>query len=208
MRCTDCGSEWPDDAVLCVQCGLDFRTGRRLATVRGRSQQDVAAAWDRDLSGWASRVRVITTVVFLVVLTGLLVAVPFIPQLELPGLLILGLPVYLISVPLILYVWGGYTRIQIDPGGERGPVLTVRRYFFFLPRAHHTYRLRDFQAVWTDYYLAGSDDLAHDVFLLDLGGGDYDILARVRVYEGNSEATMHELCDLLQQAGGLEIKRR
>jgi hypothetical protein len=32
-RCPECGREWPQDTVVCVACGYNFRTGNRLRTV-------------------------------------------------------------------------------------------------------------------------------------------------------------------------------
>jgi hypothetical protein len=35
LRCPECGRAWPHDTVLCVACGYNFQTGKRLRTVHG-----------------------------------------------------------------------------------------------------------------------------------------------------------------------------
>jgi hypothetical protein len=208
VQCTDCGSEWPDGAVLCVECGLNFQTGKRLQTVRGKSKKGVTEVWDRDLRGSTPRRRIVSGIVFLVVLSVLLVVLPFIPQLGGFGLVILGVPVYLFGFLATLLLCGSFTLVRVEPGRGGNTVLTIYRYFFFVPCSKRTYRLRDFKTLWTDHYMTGDADQAEDVLTLDLGGDEYDVLARVRVFQGADEIAMRQLCELLQEAGGLEIKRR
>src|SRR5262249_36582056 len=122
VQCTHCGSEWPDDAVLCVQCGLNFQTGQRLQTVRGRRKKEVARTLDRDLRGSTPRKRIISGVVFLVVLSVLLVVLPFIPGVGSAGLVIFGVPVYLVGVLAALLRCGSFTRVRVEPG-RHSPML-------------------------------------------------------------------------------------
>ena len=48
MNCPECEASLPDDAVLCVSCGLNLKTGRRLKTTKKRKR---LAEWDRDRGG-------------------------------------------------------------------------------------------------------------------------------------------------------------
>ncbi len=202
MNCPKCDASLPDDAVLCVNCGLHLKSGRRLKTEKKRKK---LGEWDYDRGGrpvgW--RGTVAATVLIVLVIAGIV----FTLVADVPHKNVLAGGVFLLAVPAVAGLVGTFTRVRLTRDAKGGAAIALTGYVLFLPVAKKVYALRRFKAVWVDYAAGMTQDQA-DTFYLTLGGEWHDHEPRVLIYRGTDEEKMQEFCDMLVDAGGLEIKRK
>jgi hypothetical protein len=205
LQCPSCSQTLPDDAVLCVNCGLNLETGQRLRTVVKRKKRRAIQGWDRDMGGRPIHMRYIlaaclgAAAVAATVLVGLL--------LESQYRVLIALLVLLACAVTIVGVVGTFTRVRVRQDGKGDIVVGLAQRLFFLPVGEQTAKLSKFNALWTDYSAIedAEGNPGWERYTLDLGSDRTG--RRLRVFRGGNSDRMRELCDILEGLGELEVRR-
>jgi hypothetical protein len=208
--CPACGSAMASDAVLCIECGFNLKTGKRLRTVKQRFER----CWDG--SGFPLWGRLVAF--------GVLFAVCLVPllfdSLELAALLFLVWGV--VFVPLL----GIFKRVIITRNRAGKPVLVLRWFVFFIPCPPTVVYLGEgYERIRTGarvgagvslsvvllFLLCGIPGLIYaiiranqTVVTLEVAGSHTgEQVEPILVYRGTNEATMRQIGDTLKSIGGL-----
>ncbi|MCI0464280.1 MAG: zinc ribbon domain-containing protein [Gemmataceae bacterium] len=204
MQCPACDEPLPDDAVLCVNCGLNLQTGKRLKTVVTKERK-VIQGWDRDLGGRPIRMRFVLAAILGGVAT--VAAVVGGALLPLEHRVLIALLVWLVCGLTIVGVLGTFTRVRVRQDGKGNIVVGIAPSFFFIKLGERTTKLSKFNALWTDYRVVEDSEggTVWERQILELGSDRTD--RRLRVFHGSNGDRMRELCDILEDLGNLEVRR-
>jgi hypothetical protein len=221
--CPKCGAPLKPEAVVCVDCGFNRKTGKQLRTVSRRLE----AHWYRRGPSYLVRLLVLA----LMLLVGAAVAVALLEDPDVP-------PVALIVPMAWALVWvlllGIMERTCVTRTAEGGAVLVRRQWVGFVPTGRTTLDLEPYTTIRPRtepagldaqmvlgvlllFLLCGVPGLVYLAirlavasptwFVLELSGtadeyGLEEVLRRV-VFRGPSEATMRRAGDALEQIAGM-----
>jgi ssDNA-binding Zn-finger/Zn-ribbon topoisomerase 1 len=219
-QCPECNEPMAGDAVVCIVCGFNRATGKRLKTV----SQRVARRWDTGNFPLPAR---------LVVFFGL-VGGCFIPVLlnrNDPEALTLCLLIPAAGAALGGLLLGTFHRVTVTTDCQGTPILLQNGWIFFVPSSSFTLDLTDFRTIrlahressagpmalllafglcllgglpailWSVHLLHGNLFTLDVLSRLDVDGGP--MLEPFTVYHGRSEALARGIGDALEQIGGL-----
>jgi hypothetical protein len=174
-------------AVVCLDCGFNRQTGKRLKTV---SRRVTFRLYSGGLHP-AARAAVLAGLLGLFSIP--LWSVPEIAENALSYL------VYGTLAALLLLLLGTFHRrtVTTDPQGR--PVLLKHTWFGFVPTGWSAVELRDYHTIRLTHALRPS---GAGLFTLEIRGDD-DFVDPIRVYRGRSERTMRRLGDALEEIAGL-----
>jgi hypothetical protein len=219
-NCPACGAATNAGAVVCLDCGFNRQTGKRLKTVSRR------VAFRLYSGGLHPATRAAVLAGLLGLLSIPLWTVPEIAENALSYF------VYATLAVLLLLLLGTFHRrtVTTDPQGR--PVLLKHTWFGFVPTGWSAVELRDYHTIRLTHAGGGGVETgaglvfpraAQGCLMGGLGGlvvagmlrpsgaglftleirGDDDFVDPVRVYRGRSERTMRRLGDALEEIAGL-----
>jgi hypothetical protein len=214
--CPECGAFLARDAVICLDCGFNRKTGKQLKTVSRRIERHWYLGGFSDPAAWL----VFVLLYMFLGLAGylsedLLVGAVLLAVGVLPGVLLLGT----------------FTRVRITRDREGRPLLFRDRWVFFIPVAHATIDLDEYQVIRLGHQEGGTEVHAVAALLLLILCGlipglvfwallfrgstftleiapehDDSRAADVEpevIYRGRSETKMRALGDALKEIAGL-----
>jgi hypothetical protein len=214
--CPECGAFMARDAVICLDCGFNRKTGKQLKTVSRRIERH----WY--LGGFSDP----AVVLVFVLLYMFLALAAYLSEDLLVGALLLAAGV----LPGVLLL-GTFTRVRITRDREGRPLLFRDRWVFFIPVAHATIDLDEYQVIRLGHQEGGTEVHAVAALLLLIlcglipglvfwmllfrgstftleiagaheGGHAGDIEPEV-LYRGRSETKMRAIGDALKEIAGL-----
>jgi hypothetical protein len=219
--CPGCHKVLARGAVLCVDCGIDLRTGRRLKTVR-----DAGRAYERR---WDSGAPLVVRLVLFLVLEFLCFLVGALTR----DLILAVLIVFTATVFLALLL-GTFITLRLKRTGNGKVLLTRVIHLFFIPAIRTEFNLQRYDALQVADSGAGFGPvgwiiligttllllpfgvvpgllwwywaLTRQNFRLDLNSDRRD--NPVKVYWTHSDSTLRDIADTLQEAAGLRVERR
>ncbi len=195
-RCQGCGAELSPKAVICIDCGLNQKTGQQLRTVR----QPVRHQW---CYGPGSHWSYPAVLPFGVVIYGMIQYL----QSKQPRAMPLPLPITLlalaVSVLLFALGMGTYCRLTLMRNREGKLLITRKRFLAFVPMETRTVDLRKYKTVrlWSPL-----DPIAQVTrFTAELVSerGDPSFI----VYRGIDDKQMSRIAETLKEVANLEIVR-
>jgi hypothetical protein len=182
--------------VLCIDCGYDLRTGKKLKTVSRRFERTFGF-------NPATPARVGFAVVFIL---GALFFTAVVPLHELNpehwGFFFFPVMALLLLVLAVALGTGG--RITVTRSRKGHPELTRQAWFCFLPTFLNTFDLREWEAVYFNCVIGG--DRSPDLYILELGRNRRDEF--IVLYSGRDEETMKALGDAIKEVSGLRLERK
>jgi hypothetical protein len=98
---------------------------------------------------------------------------------------------------------GSYRRFAVERSEHGDLLLTIRRWFLFLPMGIRYVELKDYSWLYTDF--TPGSDRTPDYYYLDLEGSR---VPRISLYSGSNDDKMRELIEMLQGAATLTVERR
>jgi hypothetical protein len=214
--CPGCGRFLAPDAVICVDCGYNRKTGKQLRTVSRRFERH----WY--LGGFASPACVlIVVVVYLFLGLASLLADSLVAAVV---LFVVGL------VPAVLLL-GTFTRIRITRDRDGRPLVIRDRWLSFLPLSHAEIELEGYGVIHLGHQERAGDALMlglmvclflfglcpgflvwmllfrGSTFTLEIAGEHTDGLAPLVkpavLYRGPSEVKMRQIGDTLKELAEL-----
>jgi hypothetical protein len=208
--CPECGVGMAPGAVVCIECGFNRQTGKRLRTVSRRVVRHFYP------SGLSILGRVIAFVLLLVPVAVL--AWGMFRDMPTRAVFMTG------GAASLLLLLGTMTRLTLTRDSAGKPVLVTRRWVCFVPAEHSTRDLSEY----TTIRLGRRDGLpsaAHYLLAVLLLGvwamgrkyetysveidAEFDVdgtppaVERVLLYRGVHDRHMRELGDMLQEVAGL-----
>jgi hypothetical protein len=186
--------------VLCIQCGYDVRSGKRLRT-----------SGPSDERHWVTGREVGVQIAYII---GILAVILAVALLHLPPANRALVGVLGVAVAFLLGL-GSFVRISLKRDGKGVWRLTKQRSIAFIPCPPRTVNLRHYDAVYVDcragppltwHSVLLQDGRQLDVYMLELGGKR--VRNPLRIYRGMSETTMKEIIDALQGLAGLAVERK
>jgi hypothetical protein len=210
------------EAVLCIDCGFNRKTGKKLKTVSQRFERH----WDD--GNFSLTARAITCgILFVVCVTPLLVGI----LVEEPGgttsLGPLGVILLTIWTFILLPLCGTFKRVIVTRDRDSRPIVIRRWWIFFLPVSNIVTDLEGYKRLRTAansqpetssiiliivlFLLCGIPGLIYAVIragrvtvsLEIVPDHDGPPLPPVRVYRGSNELIMRQIGDTLQDIGGM-----
>ena len=188
--CPECGTALAADAVLCVECGFDRRTGKRQKTKKRRLKRK----FDRSLP-LAGRVAVCMAALLLPALYM---------ALERTFLWFL-LPPSLFIAAAFATPYGFRYRITAHRDRHGDLWLTKEHWACLLPLGNWTVNLRGYTEAWTDYSEYVNRNQRHERHILEISGPETPTR---RIYDGPNGDFMRDLADILQYDAGLQVRRK
>jgi hypothetical protein len=98
---------------------------------------------------------------------------------------------------------GSYRRFAVERSEHGDLLLTIRRWFLFLPTGTRYVELKDYSWLYTDF--TPGTDRSPDYYYLDLEGSRVPV---IHLYSGSDDDKMRELIEMLQAATTLTLERR
>jgi hypothetical protein len=98
---------------------------------------------------------------------------------------------------------GSYRRFAVERSEHGDLLLSIRRWFLFLPMGIRYVELKDYSSLYTDY--TPGSDRTPDYYYLDLEGARVPV---IHLYSGTDDDKMRELIEMLQGAAPLRVERR
>jgi hypothetical protein len=213
-KCPNCGSAIAYDAVICVQCGLDMRTGKHLQTQRVAFQK----TWDTGCTGLTIRHRAIAAGIMffgLNLMPFFLVWINVIPE-----SIVLRIPLFVIALAFTV-VLGTCVEMTLMRDSNGRLVLKRAKWMSFVPVQTEVDQVAGFRAARTGY--GGNDGFFWSILLISLiaSGGlalvlwrnaKYSLclirhsdLSEVLIYRGNNAARMVELAEMFKNTAGITL---
>ena len=210
--CPSCRKILPRGAVLCVDCGYDFRTGRQRET----AHEPLERSWD---TGMPLALRL-----------GLLCALECVclPAGALTGHVAEGLALAFAGSVVLVLLLGTYIKLRLVRTGK-GKILITRTWCIcFLPAIRHQVNVRNYKVILIDTTRPNVAGILATMLLLllcVLPGAvlAYVILTRPTyhvflkkehrnqeflLYQSMDDAKMRELVETLQELAELRVDRR
>jgi hypothetical protein len=190
-HCPSCGTALAADAVLCVECGFDRRTGKRQKTKKRRLKRRFDVTMPL-----ASRIAAAATVVL----------IPFLYMHRAGTFLWFLVPPCLLLAIAFVIPHGFMSRITVRRGRHGDLWLKREHWVCFLPLGNWTVNLHGYTEAWTDYaeYVDRNHNL-HERHMLEITGPERQ--TRV-IYDGPDDDLMRDLADVLQYDAGLKMRRK
>jgi hypothetical protein len=203
--CPNCDKDCAPDALICIDCGYDFQTGKKHKT----RHQPYQATWKDPVS------LPFRLAIFLL-LSAASVSLVFLHRRY--GAISVGIIVLVLGVCM-----GKFRRVTLSRGPDGKAWLKIQRWFFFIPWPRQTFNLHRFKNVVLEYAGSGGDGdgisvstwsyTYIDPLLILWGWCDYDIFdIKIRppgigdmdfVCRTTSESKAREIGDALCKVGGL-----
>jgi hypothetical protein len=212
--CPSCRKVLERGAVLCVDCGYDFRTGRRLETAHERFEQ----RWD---SGMPLSLRL-----------GLLIALQCACLLAAPltGEVLWALAlIFAVSVFLVLLL-GTWIRLHVIRTGKGKVLLTRTWCLCFIPAIRHQVNVRRYDRIlidatgfdWTPlitlvllFLICGVPGLLLLAWRLHFAPARFHVYLKsdrrgeeFSLYHSADDGKMRQIVETLEELTGLRIDRR
>lgn len=201
------------DAVLCIGCGYNLETGKKLKT----AHKPFRARWDGDMP---MALRMTLFVLFEIMCLPTLA----VPKERLEQHLGAGIGVFCTSL-CMAFALGSFTSATLTRDRRGKVALAYTRWLFFIPINRKKYDPRRFHNIAIDFSGGSSESfgLAIILGLCFFGvlpavlywwlmyGGHYKVaLARegsdpLVIYQGRSEARMRDVADTFQRVASLRI---
>src|SRR5262245_8515931 len=194
--CPSCGADLPDAAVLCIDCGYDFRSGKKRQTVSRRIKRTIGS--DPTTPG-----RITFAVVFVL---GALAFMAVLPLFEVDpedwGFY------YFPTLSLLLLAsavgLGTGSRTVITRTRKGHPEMVQQSWICFLPTSTRHFDLEEWDGVYFDCVVSG--DRTPDLYIVELGRNNRNEFATV--YAGRSEQMMQALGEAIKDVAGLRLERK
>jgi hypothetical protein len=212
--CPSCRKVLSPGAVLCVDCGYDFRTGRQLETAHERFEQ----AWDTGLQ--------------LPLRLGLLAALEFVCLFvaALTGDALWGLAVFFAGSVFLVLLLGTYIKLHLVRT-TKGKVLLTRTWCVcFIPAIRHQVNVRSYDRILIDasgidwgpililvlmFLLCGIPGILLLAWRLNYGPARFHVYLKndrrreeFSLFHGADDKQMREVVETLEELTGLRIDRR
>jgi hypothetical protein len=210
--CPGCRKVLPRDAVLCVDCGYDLRTGRRLELAQERFEKK----WD---SGMPLPLRI-----------GMLIALECLclPAGAMTGDVFWGLALVFAGSVFLVLLLGTYIKLHVVRT-TKGKILVTRTWcLLFIPAIRHQVNARNYDVLVIDTSRPNVIGIIASILLVFLCVCPglimaYIILTRTTshiflrkrqkdeefmVYQTMDDNKMREVVETLQELAGLRIDRR
>jgi DNA-directed RNA polymerase subunit M/transcription elongation factor TFIIS len=137
-QCPECTEPMAADAVVCIVCGFNRATGKRLKTVTQR----IARRWDTGNFPLPARLSVFVGLVALAVAC-------FIPALDRndPEMVALGVSIPLVGALLGGLLLGTFHRVTVTTDPQGTPILVQNGWIYFIPSSRFILDLTDFRTI-------------------------------------------------------------
>jgi ribosomal protein L40E len=213
--CPGCKADLPREAVICIHCGFDLRTGKKLASEksRRRPKRRLQRLWDGDMA-MTTRIVITAVVLGILLLSAVLIAI----EADAIGALV----VFVLFAPMVVLGLGTFTRTELTTNTREEPVIRLTRRCCFIVYEQKTHNPRKFDRISLEHQGEGTGSMVL-VFLLLFclcgvvpalvyvfafsGRFQVALLAEgaepVVVYRGWSEALMREIGDAIAEGTGL-----
>lgn len=214
LLCPNCNATLPREAVLCVACGLDLRTGEKLRTERKRRKgRRLERVWDGDMA-------LTTRIIIAAVAGGLLlfVGMALMAAQEFVG----AMAVIVFGGATVALGLGTFTRTHLTRSSQDQPVIRLTHHLCFIPYDRKALNPRKFDRLKIEHTGESGDSMAITmVLLICLCGvvpaliylfafsGRYQValiaegLDPITLYRGWSQPRMREVADSIEEATGL-----
>jgi hypothetical protein len=219
-ECPNCHAGLPLKAVLCVDCGYDFRLGAQRETEYRLFER----SWDGGV-GMIWRIAGLGVLEFVLLLVSAIVA-------GIVGQLLLFPAVFIFGSVMFVLLSGTFPWLRLERTEQGKTLLTHTQWIGFLPTWSHTRDLKKFKRILLDHQ-AGFDFMGWMIFiavmvlLLPLGlfpgliwwywaftHPNFAVFLEgkneqsVSVYHGWSDERMRDLAEMLQALTELPIERK
>jgi ribosomal protein L40E len=214
QACPECDASLPGDAVLCIHCGYDFRTGKRRRTVSKRLDRFWYGGMHLGLRlGILGLALMILLPVSVIIMTQEF---------------LIGAGLAFVGTVFLVLIFGTFATVRVHRTKQGKTLLTKTSYFVFCPAITREVNLKRYAAVVIEHtvgfgpigigimiglvFLGVIPGLiwwywafTKDTFRVFLRGHRRD--EELTLYRGMSLAVVKDITETVQEVGGLSIER-